>query len=171
MSFLRWALFIVPLILVLGFFSGQISGSGEENRWFQALVKPALQPPGWLFGLMWTLLYFLMAVAVSLILHARGAPYRGLAVILFLIQLALNLFWSPLFFGMHQVSAAFWLILMLLVAAASTSWIFFRIRKLAGWLMVPYLVWLCFAAFLNQRIDSLNPNAETLVVPVVRTQI
>ena len=171
MSLLRWILFTVPLIILLGFLSGQIAGSGEENRWFNALTKPEAQPPGWLFGVAWTILYAMMGTAFAMILHARGAPMRGIAIVLFLIQLALNLCWSPLFFGMHQVSAAFWLLVIIFLTALGTTVAFGRIRKAAAWLMVPYLAWLCFAGFLNIQIDRLNPGAETLVVPAARSQI
>lgn len=171
MSLLRWILFTVPLIVLLGFLSGQIAGSGEENRWFNALAKPDAQPPGWIFGMAWTILYVMMGTAFAMILHARGAPFRGVAIILFLVQYMFNLFWSPLFFGMHQVTAAFWLLLIIFLLALGTTLVFGRIRKAAAWLMVPYLAWLSFAGVLNKQIDSLNPEAETLVVPAARTQI
>ncbi|WP_417622975.1 TspO/MBR family protein [Parasphingorhabdus sp.] len=171
MSLLRWILFAVPVIILLGFLSGQIAGSGEENRWFNALTKPEAQPPGWMFGVAWTILYAMMGTAFAMVLHARGAPLRGIAIVLFLIQYVLNLFWSPLFFGMHQVSAAFWLLITILLFALATTLVFGRVRKAAAWLMVPYLAWLCFAAVLNKQIDWLNPGAETLVVPAARTQI
>ncbi len=171
MSLLRWILFTVPVVMLLGFFSGQVAGSGEENRWFNALVKPEAQPPGWVFGVAWTILYIMIGTAFAMILHARGAPLRGVAIVLFIVQFALQLFWQPLFFGMHQVSAAFWLIVVIFTFALCTTFIFGRVRKAAAWLMVPYLAWLCFAAVLNKQIDWLNPNAETLVVPAARTQI
>ena len=171
MSLVRWALFVVPTVMLLGFLSGQLAGSGEEDRWFMALTKPDAQPPGWLFGVAWTILYALMGFAFAMILHARGARLRGLAIALFVGQLTLNLAWSPLFFGMHQVTTAFWLLIAILVAAFVTTLVFGRIRKAAAWLMVPYLAWLCFAAILNKQIDALNPDAETLVVPAASTQI
>ena len=171
MSLLRWVLFIVPVILLLGFLSGQIAGSTEENRWFQALVKPDAQPPGWMFGAAWTVLYIMMGTAFAMILHARSAALRGWAILLFLVQYVMNLFWSPLFFGMHQVSAAFWLLIGIFVAAFVTTLVFGRVRKAAAWLMVPYLAWLCFAGILNKQIIELNPHAETLVVPAASTQI
>ncbi len=171
MSLLRWILFIVPVIILLGFLSAQIAGSGEENRWFNALIKPEVHPPGWAFTVVWTILYAMIGTAFAMILHARGAPLRGAAIVLFLVQYALNLFWSPLFFGMHQVSAAFWLLIVIFIAALATVFAFGRIRKAAAWLMVPYLAWLCFAGILNKQIDWLNPGAETLVIPAARTQI
>ena len=165
MTFLRWALFIVPLIVLLGFMSGQLAVSGEENRWFQMLEKPDAQPPGWLFGVAWTILYAMMGVALTLIICARGARLRALAILLFVVQLGLNLFWSPFFFGMHQVTYAFYLLLLIFLTATATTLIFGRIRALAAWLMVPYLAWLCFAAILNKQIDELNPDAETMQAP------
>lgn len=171
MSLLRWVLFIVPLIVLLGFLAAQVTGPADENRWFQALTKPAAQPPDLAFPIAWTSLYIMIGIAFSMILHARGAPLRGLAIILFVTQFALNLAWSPLFFGMHQISAAFWLLLVMFALAFVTTLVFGRIRKAAAWLMVPYLAWLCFAAILNKQIDDLNPGAETLVVPAASTQI
>ncbi|OAO01097.1 CrtK protein [Sphingomonadales bacterium EhC05] len=171
MSLLRWILFVVPITIALGFMFSQFANSGEENRWFQALVKPSAQPPGWAFGAAWAILYTMMGIAFAMILHARGAPLRGPAIIIYLVQYALNLFWPILFFGMHQVTAAFWLLIIIFVFALGTTLVFGRIRKAAAWLMVPYLAWLCFAASLNKEIEWLNPEAETLVVPAARTQI
>lgn len=171
MSLLRWALFTVPTIMLLGFLSGQISGSGEGNPWFDELIKPAAQPPGWAFGLVWPILYLLMGIALAIVLNARGARLRGVAVALFAVQLALNLYWSPLFFGQHEVSAAFYLLLAIWLAAFATTLVFGRIRPLAAWLLVPYLAWLSFAAILNYQIDRLNPDAERLYVPAASSQI
>lgn len=171
LGFVRWALLTVPLIVFLGFLSGKAANSGYGNRWFDALEKPALMPPGWAFGVAWTILYVMMALALAIILHARGAKGRGVAILLFLIQLAMNLAWSPLFFRAHQVGSALTLILALFVVVAGTAWLFARIRRAAGLLLVPYLCWLAFASYLNYEIGHLNPNAETLVVPALRTQI
>lgn len=171
MSLLRWALFIVPSVMLLGFLSERISGSGEGNAWFAELVKPEAQPPGWLFGLVWPVLYLLMGFALAIILNARGARLRGIAVGLFVLQLALNLLWSPLFFGQHEVSTAFYLLLLIWVAALAATLVFGRIRALAAWLMVPYLAWLSFAAILNYQIDRLNPDAERLYVPAATSEI
>jgi len=173
MSFLRTALMIVPLILLLGTLSGWLSGSGSGNGWYRALVKPGFTPPGPAFGLAWTLLYILMGTALAMIVFARGATGRRLAIGLFAVQFVLNLAWSPTFFAAHRVGAAFWLILAILVAAVATTVMFFRIRPRAGWLMLPYIAWLGFAAVLDHRIDRLNPDAEhrgsgssTAVIPL-----
>lgn len=163
MSFARTALVIVPLILLLGVASGWVSNSSADNGWYAALRKPGFTPPAGAFGVVWTILYILMGAALALIVYARGAAQRGLAIGLFSLQFVLNLAWSPTFFAAHQVGTAMWIVVTMLLAAVATTVVFFRIRPLAGWLMVPYLAWLCLAAALNYQIDRLNPDAETLV--------
>lgn len=163
MSYLRWALVTVPAVVFLGFLSGWLAGSGQDNPWYAALEKPALTPPGWVFPAAWTTLYIMLGLAIAMILNARGARLRGPAIALFLFQLALNLAWTPLFFGAHQVTAAFWLILFMLIAAIATTFAFARVRRAAAWLMLPYLVWISFAGMLTLGVDRLNPDAETLV--------
>ncbi|EQB09055.1 TspO and MBR like proteins [Sphingobium quisquiliarum P25] len=171
LAYLRWALLSVPAIVFLGFLSGRIANSGYGNRWFDALEKPAFMPPGWAFGAAWTVLYVLMGLALAMIIHARGSRGRGAAILLFLVQLVMNLLWSPLFFRAHQVDNAFILILLLIVTVAITAFLFWRIRAAAGLLLLPYLAWLVFAAALNYEIGRLNPDAETLVAPALKAQI
>lgn len=171
MAFLRWLLVTVPLIVLLGFLSGMLARSGDTNLWFARLTKPELMPPGVAFSVAWTLLYILMGVALALVLSARGARLRGVAIALFVVQLALNLAWSPLFFAAHQVVPALALIAVLFVTVALTVWAFARVRPLAAWLLVPYLLWLLFAAYLNYGIVRLNPDAATLAPGAANTQI
>jgi tryptophan-rich sensory protein len=157
-SFLRRAAVTVPLILLLGTASGILSGASYDNLWFQALARPKGLPSGLTFGLVWALLYVLMGLAVALILHARRARGRRLAMGLFIAQLLLNLSWPPLFFHFHQIQLAVpWIALMLLLAAA-TAVAFGRIRQLAAWILLPYLAWLCFAWSLSYNIARLNPQ-------------
>lgn len=170
-SFARWALLSVPLILLLGVASGRLADSGYGNPWFDALAKPAIMPPGWAFGAAWTLLYILMGLALAMILNARGAAGRGLAIALFAAQFLLNLSWSPIFFAAHRVGTAFWVILAMLVLAAATTAAFRRVRPAAALLMLPYLAWLCFAATLNYQIGALNPDAATLAPATPKAQI
>ncbi len=162
-AFLRWAVVTVPLILLLGFASSRIVPGGAENHWYAALAKPAGTPPDWVFGVTWTALYVLMGLALAMILHARGSRLRGVAITLFVVQLLVNLVWSPLFFGAHQVAAALTTLIVLIVLALATAIVFGRIRGLAALLLLPYLAWLCYAGYLNWGIDRLNPNASTLV--------
>jgi translocator protein len=163
MSFLRYALVTVPLVLLLGIVSGRISNSGYGNAWFDALVKPAAMPEGWVFGAAWTTLYILLGLALALVLHARGAKGRGKALTLFGLQLILNYSWSPIFFAFHEVRLALMVIVAMLVISVATALLFGRIRRVAGLLMLPYLAWLVFAAWLTFQIMVLNPGAETLV--------
>jgi tryptophan-rich sensory protein len=165
MSFLRYALVTVPLVLLLGTISGRLANSGYGNPWFDAIEKPALMPPGWMFGAAWTILYILLGLALALILHAKGARGRGVALGFFAAQLALNYAWSPLFFGAHEVGAAFVLIIVIIALSAVAALLFARIRRPAGLLMLPYLAWLFFAAYLTWQVGALNPDASQLVPP------
>jgi tryptophan-rich sensory protein len=163
MSYLRFALLTVPLILLLGTVSGRLANSSYDNAWFAALDKPAIMPPGWAFGAAWTILYILLGLAIAIILNARGARHRTRAIILFSVQMLLNLAWSPLFFALHQPRAALFLLAAMAGLTLATVASFFRIRRSAALLMLPYLAWLLFAAVLNYQIVALNPDAENLV--------
>ena len=170
-SLLRWGLVCVPGIVLLGFLSATFSHSGPGNPWFDALAKPVLYPQPAVFGIVWTGLYVLMGLALALVASARGAWGRERAFLAFLVQLLLNLAWSPLFFAAHRMTWALGLIGVLIVAVGVTIFLFWRVRPLAAWLMVPYLVWLSFASILNWQTHVLNPNAETLVPERPHTQI
>lgn len=158
--FLRWALFIVPAILLLGFLSGRAAVSGPGNPWFDALVKPAIYPPPATFGIVWSALYVLMGLALTMVMTAWGAYGRGAALAAFVVQFALNLAWSPLFFGMHQITGALVLIGLLDVAVIVTMVLFARVRPRAAWLLLPYLAWSLFATVLNWQFLEANPGAD-----------
>ena len=160
MSFLRYALVTVPLVVLLGTLSGRLAGSGYGNAWFDALQKPALMPPGWVFGATWTFLYILLGLALAMLLHARGARRRGRIIALFLLQLAMNYAWSPLFFAFHEVGAALTLIGAMIILTLALIVLLWPIRRIAALLMLPYLAWLCFAALLTAQIGALNPQAD-----------
>jgi tryptophan-rich sensory protein len=171
MSFLRYALFTVPGIVLLGTLSGTLSGSAENNPWFEALVRPALMPPGWVFGAAWTLLYILIGLSLAMVLHARGARKRERALMLFALQLLLNFAWSPVFFRLHQVGTALSIIAAMVVGCFVLILVVWRIRPLAGLLLYPYLGWLMFAGLLNFEILRLNPNAAALAPQGASTDI
>jgi tryptophan-rich sensory protein len=171
MSYMRWALFSITLILFFGMASGYMANSGYGNHWFSALAKPAFTPPGWVFAAVWPTLYVLLGLAVALIIDARGAAGRGLALLLFIVQLLGNFAWSPLFFAAHEISLALYLLVAILALSLLAAGLFSRIRPLAALLMLPYLLWLGFALYLNYGIDKLNPDGETLVAPAINTQI
>ena len=171
MSFLRYALFTVPALLLLGTLSGRAANSGYGNPWFDALEKPGFMPPGWAFPVAWTILYICLGLALALILHAKGAKGRPLALTLFFAQLALNYAWSPVFFALHEVGTAFVLITGMILLSIAAAVLFYRIRRKAGLLMLPYIAWLCFAAALNWQIMALNPDSGALVSDGVTTDI
>jgi len=160
LALLRWVLVFVPALLLLGFLSARWSGSGPDNAWFAMLEKPGTYPPPVVFGLVWSALYALMGVALAIVVAARAAPGRLAAVGAFAVQLALNLAWSPLFFGAHRISGALQLILAIDVAVAVTLWLFAKVRPLAAGLLVPYLAWVLFASVLNWQILQANPGAD-----------
>ncbi len=118
-------------------------------EWYAGLAKPAITPPNWVFGPVWTVLYVLMIVAFRRILVGRGGEGRGLAIALFLGQMALNAFWSVAFFGLRSPGAGVVVILMLDLAVAATIVAFLRRDRIAGLLLVPYLAWIGWATALN----------------------
>jgi len=157
-SLLRWSLFLAPLLLLLGTISGMMSNSGENNFWFAGLEKPAIYPPPATFGIVWTVLYLLMGVALAMVVTARGAPGRTLAMGVFVVQFLLNLAWSPVFFGMQLLVPGLYLLLAIDVAVLATVALFYRVRPLAALLLVPYLAWVLFAAVLNWQFVQANPE-------------
>ena len=158
-AFLRWALVLVPGVLFLGFFSGQVAGSGAGNPWFMELTKPSLYPPPQLFGIIWSILYVVIALALAMVVTANGAAGRRSAIIAFAVQLALNLAWSPLFFGAHKLVPALVLLVVLDLAIVVTVLLFRQVRPLAAMLLLPYLAWCLFATLLNWQFIAANPDA------------
>jgi translocator protein len=158
-SFVRWALFTVPAVVLLGFISGQVGGDAS-SPWFQSLEKPSIFPPPATFGIVWTFLYVLMGLALAMVCAAWGARWRGPAIVAFVLQLAVNLAWSPVFFGAREISAALYIILALDVLVVATIWLFWKVRPLAALLLLPYLAWILFAGLLNYEFLRLNPEAD-----------
>lgn len=163
LAYLRWAVVTVPFILLLGFTSARLVPSGSQNSWYRHLILPDNMPPEIAFPIAWTVIYVLMGLALAMVINARGSALRGPAIIVFAIQMAVNLAWSPVFFGMHQVTTALILLCVLAALVLVTMLLFGRIRMGAAMLLVPYLAWVCYAGFLLYQIDKLNPNAGGLV--------
>lgn len=128
---------------------------GMPGEWYAALQKPSWNPPAWLFGPAWTLLYTLMAIAAWLVWKRVGfaKPLK-----LYFVQLALNAAWTPIFFGAHQLGWALFEIVLLWIAILATLVSFRRVNSTAGWLFVPYLAWVTFAMALNFTLWRLNPS-------------
>ena len=159
-SVIRWALFLVPSVVLLGFLAGQYAGSGPDNPWFAALDKPAIYPPPATFVIVWTVLYVMMGLAAAMVCAAWGARYRMPAILAFGLQLALNLAWSPVFFARHEITLALAILGALDVAVVLTLVLFWKVRRVAGLLMLPYLAWILFATVLNWQFLVLNPRAD-----------
>ena len=156
----RIALLTVPLIVVAGSLIGLLSNSGLATGGYAPLAKPSFQPPGWAFGVVWTVLYTMMGLALALVLGAPRSRRRTTALGLFAAQLALNFAWSPVFFGGGMIDVGLLILLMMNVLVTMTIIIFWRIRPLAGALLIPYLAWLCIATALNHETGRLNPGAD-----------
>ena len=159
-SFTRWALFWVPAVLLLGRLSGWASGSAAEDPWFVALDKPAIFPPPVTFGIVWPILYVLMGFAIAIVCSAWGSRYRTPAILAFVLQLAVNLAWSPVFFAEHEISLGLGVIVLLDVALIVTIALFWKVRRTAALLLVPYLAWILFATALNWQFLQLNRDAD-----------
>lgn len=155
-SFLRWALFMVPLVLLIGFAAGQLGG--PDTPWFAGLVKPAIYPPPAAFGIVWSVLFVLIGLALALVASAWGAHGRGAALIAFAIHFLLTQSWTAVFFGMQDMFAGLMVlgvgIASLLIALALVA----RVRRSAALLLLPYLGWLCFAGALNYQFIAANPD-------------
>lgn len=155
-SFLRWALFLVPLTVLLGFLAGQLGG--PDTAWFQNLTKPSIFPPPAAFGIVWTILYVMIGISVALVASAWGARGRGLALVLFAIHFALNLAWTPTFFGGQNIMGGLIVIGLVAVTLVIVIWAFWRVRRAAGLLLLPYLAWVLFATALNYQFLVENPD-------------
>ena len=129
----------------------------STGGWYAGLHKPSWNPPAWVFGPTWTLLYAMMAVAAWLVWREGGWKAQWRALGWFLMQWMLNTLWTPLFFGLHRVGLAFADIIALWLVLAVTLGLFWQARKVAGVLLVPYLAWVSFAAALNFTIWRMNP--------------
>jgi len=148
MSLLLW----LALCLGVGALGGTCTADAVRT-WYPTLHKPTWNPPAWIFGPVWTALYVMMAVAAHRIARRE---HRGLPLTFFLVQLAFNAAWSPIFFGWHQIGAALAVLAALWLTLAATLIVFYRRDALAGALLVPYLAWCTFAATLNCAIWRLN---------------
>jgi tryptophan-rich sensory protein len=154
---MRWIWLLTWLALC--FAAAGVGGlwtASEIPGWYRTLVRPSISPPNWLFGPVWTLLYTMMAVAAWQIEQSSASPLRTWGLVLFLVQLALNLAWSFLFFRCHAIGAALAEVVVLWAAIGTTALIFGRVAPSAAWLMAPYWAWVSFAAVLNAAYWRLN---------------
>lgn len=142
--------------IAICFAAAAIGASFPVDDWYDNLNRPSIAPPNYLFGPVWTVLYVMMGVAAWLVWRQDSLRQTSLPLSIFLIQLALNAAWSWLFFGLHRMDLAFVDIVLLGLAILVTAILFYRLNRLAGCLLVPYLLWVCFATLLNFRFWQLN---------------
>lgn len=151
MSKIDWPKLLTAIISVLiaSTLGGLLTAASVTN-WYPNINKTALTPPSWLFGPVWSVLFIMMAIALYLAWSGRNKQKtRHKAAYLFFGQLAANVAWSGIFFGLQQIGLAFIEIIFLLILITYTLLAFYRLNKTAGWLMMPYFLWVCFAATLN----------------------
>lgn len=150
--------FLISLLITLAIgFVAAFFTRPEIAGWYSTLKKPSFNPPPWLFAPVWTCLYILIAVAAYLIWkHRSRKPVYKVTRAIYFAQLFLNFSWSIVFFGMHQVLGAFIVIALLWVSIILTMYWFNKFNRIAGWLLLPYLLWVSFAGILNASIYLLN---------------
>ena len=134
---------------------GSIATASSVSTWYTTLNKPTFNPPGWLFGPVWLLLYTMMGIALYLVWTSK-LKQKQLAVKIFLVHLVFNTAWSLIFFGLKNLFVALIVIGVLWLMIAYLIFLFNKISKLAGWLLIPYLLWVSFASILNLTIWQLN---------------
>lgn len=155
MEILKLAVSIV--ICQLAGIIGSFFTTPSIPTWYAALKKPPFTPPNWLFAPVWTTLFLLMGISLFLVWRKSGSvPRVRTALVIFAAQLALNVLWSILFFGLRSPLAGFVEILVLWIAILLTVLSFYKISPLAGVLLIPYILWVSFAAFLNYHLWRLN---------------
>ena len=142
---------------------GSIFTASSVASWYAGIIKPALNPPSWVFGPVWTILYALMGIAAFIIWKKLDSNPEieirkkvKIALIIFFFQLLLNTSWSIIFFGLQSIGGALIMILFLWFAILATIITFHKISRPAAWLLVPYILWVSFAIYLNYSIWILN---------------
>lgn len=165
-SLLRWSLFLVPLIFLLGFLGGQLGS--PDTRWFASLVKPDIFPPPALFGIVWSVLYIMIGFSVAIVASSWGAYGRGLALGLFAFHFLFNLAWTAVFFGSQNIMGGLIVLIGAVVTLLPVIFTFWRVRALAAYLLIPYLIWLIFASVLNYQFLVENPEGGA--APAEQTQ-
>ncbi|MEI7719564.1 MAG: TspO/MBR family protein [archaeon] len=146
----------IVLVWIVGV-SGSLFTASSINSWYSYLVKPSFNPPSWLFGPVWTILYIMIGVSLFLVWTTKANKIlKRKAYWIFGIQLVLNAMWSVAFFGAHNPGLAFIVIVLLWISIILNIIEFYKIKKFTGYLLVPYFLWVSFAAVLNLAIYLLN---------------
>ena len=150
-------IFAVIVSFIPGIIGVLFTPHGDSNVWYNALAKSALTPDGWVFSVAWTILYLLLGIALFLIIDNKKTRIdKSSAYWLFFAQMALNALWSYVFFGAHMAALALLVLVMLIVVSIYMARAFRPISKAAAYLVWPYIIWMCFATYLNATIMILN---------------
>lgn len=156
MSNIVKAIIAISIPLIVGATSGFFTVTGVES-WYQTIQKPSWNPPGWIFGPVWTALYIMMGIALFLVWKEdTSEELKKIALALFAVQLILNFFWSFIFFNQQQPGWALVEIIAMWFFILLTLFAFAQVNKTAAWLLVPYISWVSFATILNYTIWQLN---------------
>lgn len=150
-----WGLFLTFLAAC-----GAASATGamfEPGEWYRSLSKPVWTPPGWVFPVVWSVLYICMAISAA---RVATLPDSGQAMAFWALQIAFNTLWTPVFFGLHRMRAAMVVMVGLWLSVAATMVTFFGLDPVAGWLFAPYLAWVTIAAALNFSVMIKNPGPQ-----------
>lgn len=143
----------VLITLAVGFLGAMLTM--DQMDFYETIQKPAYAPPGWVFPIVWVVLYILMGISAGII-YKSDNPAKKPALTVYAVQLAVNFFWSLIFFGEQNFLLAFIWIILLIALVTVMLFLFFRISETAAYLNIPYLLWIIFAAFLNLSVFSLN---------------
>lgn len=148
---------VIALLITIGLGSlGGLFTYPEIKNWYTTLQKPSFQPPNWLFGPVWTLLYTLMGISAYLVWKLPATAQRNKALAVFTIQFILNFCWSIIFFNQHQIGWALVEIIVMWACIVLTMISFSKLSSAAAWLLLPYILWVSFATILNAAIWKLN---------------
>lgn len=148
-----WKLVVSILVPILASVIGGIFTASSVSKWYAKLKKPSFNPPNWIFGPVWTILYLMMGVSLYLVWITK---FDQLAFVIFGIQLFLNVLWSIIFFGIKNPFYAFIEIVLLWIAILLTIVYFYNISPISAYLLIPYILWVSFASILNYAIYKLN---------------
>lgn len=150
--------FLLIGFIVLANLIGSIGSfwTDSDSDWYKNLKKSKLNPPGWLFGVVWSLLFTLIGIAFYFVWISSSSNLRTFAFVLFGFQFVLNVLWSYLFFGLQNPLFGFVGILVLEIFIVTTAILFYLVKPVSGYLFIPYFLWVAFAAFLNWGIFRLN---------------
>ena len=157
MNWKKWKPYIIRagIALLVGAISAFLSMKGME-AYNESVLTPMLTPPSWVFAVVWTILYALMGISAAIAWLSRESKVRHQGLNLYVAQLIVNFFWSLIFFNAQAYGLAFLWLIFLLVLVVWLSWKFYQFKPVAGYLQIPYIIWLIFAAFLNFSVWQMN---------------